>query len=83
MVEDLAACASLCALQGQVLAEARVEAEGEGQALPHALTLLEAPRRRLDVQQVLRAVVVGQRHAAHEAEPNGIGTTYEYTAEML
>lgn len=66
-VEALPHPASLGRLQGQVLAQPRVEAEGEREAASHPLPLLEAPRRRLHVQQHLGPVVVGQRHAAHQA----------------
>lgn len=67
-VEALEHAASLSWFQGHVLAEAGVEAEGQRQAAPHPLPLLEAPRRRLHVQQHLGPVVVGQGHAAHQAE---------------
>lgn len=53
VVEDLAAAAALSALQGHVLAEACVEAEGEGQTWPHDLALLKAPCFRFIIQQVL------------------------------
>lgn len=50
-----------------------MEAEGERQAAPHPLPLLEAAGRRLHIQQHLRAVVVGQRHAAHQPEDRETG----------
>lgn len=59
-VEALEHMAPLRGLQRHVLAESRVEAEGEREAASHSLPLLETSRRRLHVQQDLRAVVVGQ-----------------------
>lgn len=53
VVEDLAAAAALSALKGHVLAEACVEAEGEGQTLPHALALLKSTCCRFNIKQVL------------------------------
>lgn len=67
-VEALVHAAPLGGLQRHVLAETRVEAEGERQAVLHPLPLLEAPGRRLHIQQHLGAVVVGQGHAAHQPE---------------
>lgn len=75
LVEDLVFVASLHALQGHVLAEASVDAEGQGQALLEPQPLLEAPGRRVDVQQVLGAVVVGQGHAAHQPATAETGNT--------
>lgn len=67
-VEALEHPASLRRLQGHVLAESSVEAEGEREAASHPLPLLETSGRRLHVQQDLRPVVVGQGHAAHQPE---------------
>lgn len=74
LVEDLVFIASLHTLQGHVLTEASVDAEGQGQALLQPQPLLEAPGRRVDVQQVLGAVVVGQGHAAHQPGTTKTGT---------
>lgn len=65
-VEALEHPASLCGLQGHVLAESGVEAEGEREAASHPLPLLETSGCRLHVQQDLRPVVVRQGHAAHQ-----------------
>lgn len=70
LVEDLIFIPSLHALQGHVLTEASVDAEGQGQALLEPQPLLEATGRRVDVQQVLGAVVVRQGHASHQAWNN-------------
>lgn len=70
-VEALEDAASLSRHQRHVLAEARVEAEGEREAASHPLPLLEASCRCLHIQQHLRAVVVGERHAAHQPEETG------------
>lgn len=72
-VEALVHVAPLGGLQCHVLAEPRVEAEGERQAALHPLSLLEAARSRLHVQQHLGAVVVGQGHAAHQPEGRQTG----------
>lgn len=45
-----------------------MEAEGERQTLLHALALLKPSCCRLNVQQVFRAIVVGQGHAAHQSD---------------
>lgn len=72
-VEALEHPASLRRLQGHVLAESGVEAEGEREAASHPLPLLETSGRRLHVQQDLRPVVVGQGHAAHQPEDGHTG----------
>lgn len=70
LVEDLVFIPPLHTLQGHVLTEASVDAEGQGQALLEPQPLLEASSRCVDVQQVFRAVVVRQGHAAHQAGNN-------------
>lgn len=67
LVEDLTATAALHVVQGHILAQTCVETKGERQTLPHAFALLEATRCRLDIQQILRAIVVGQGHATHQS----------------
>lgn len=65
-VEALKHVASLGGFQGHVLAETSVKAEGERKAVSHPLPLLEASSCCLYVQQHLWAVVIWQRHAAHQ-----------------
>lgn len=67
-VEALKHPASLRRLQSHVLAESRVDAEGEGEAASHPLPLQKTSRRRLHVEQHLWPVVVRQGHAAHQSE---------------
>lgn len=57
-VEALKHVSPLSGFQGHVLAEARVEAEGERKAVSHPLPLLKASSCCLYIQQHLRAIVV-------------------------
>lgn len=70
LIEDLVFIPSLHTLQGHVLTEASVDAEGQGQALLEPQPLLETSGCCVDVQQIFRTVVVRQGHASHQAGNN-------------